>query len=289
MKIDSHVHITPPDIIADWEKYAKKEPYFAMLSNSKHNKFASAQDVIAMLEKNNFDMAVVFGFAFRDLGLCRYVNDYVIESIKKFPEKLVGFAVVPNDKGAANEIERCYNAGLKGVGELFLEGQGIIPEDKKETAALAGACLELDIPLLLHANEQVGRYYAGKSGVSLKQIETFAANNPDLKIILAHFGGGLLFYEAMGEIKEKFCNVYYDTAAAPFLYDSRVYRVVKALGLCEKIIFGSDFPLLSPSRYFADIEACDLSDNEKQLLLGGNIKRILGERRELPNCTHNSV
>jgi predicted TIM-barrel fold metal-dependent hydrolase len=281
-KTDFHVHVTPPDVIADWRKYAEKEPYFALLSNSKGNKFATAEDVAAAIEKDAVvDRAVVFGFAFRDIGLCRYVNDYVIEKTGQYPEKLTGFAVVPPEEGsrgeeAAKEIERCFRAGLKGVGELFPEGQGFDLEDEKETAAVTGACKELDIPLLLHANEPVGHYYPGKTGVTLRQLETFVANNPSLKIVLAHWGGGILFYETMGEIKEKFRNVYYDTAASPFLYDERIYRAAKALGLCEKILFGSDFPLLPHSRYLDGLEKSGLDSEDKQMILGANARKLLG-------------
>ena len=276
--IDFHVHITPPDIITNWEKYAEKEPYFSLLSNSKNNKFASAQDVIAALEVETsiFDRAVVFGFAFRDTGLCRYVNDYVIESVRQYPQRLIGFCVVSPLGEGSKEIERCYSAGLKGVGELFPEGQGFDLEDKKETADITGACKELGLPLLLHANEPVGHAYAGKTDVSLRQLETFVTNNPDLNIVLAHWGGGLLFYETMSEIREKFHNVYYDTAATPFLYDERVYRAAKALGLCEKILFGSDFPLLPHSRYFSALEQSGLCVEEKEQILGKNAKKLLG-------------
>jgi len=275
MKIDFHVHITPPDIITNWKKYAEKEPYFSLLSNSKNNKFAAAEDVIAEMEQNNFDKAVVFGFAFSDIGLCRYVNDYVIESVKKFPQKLIGFAVVPGGNEAIKEIKRCCDSGLKGVGELFPAGQGIDLEDRKATSSITGVCKEMNLPLLLHANEGVGHYYPGKTDVTLRQLESFITNNPDLKIILAHFGGGLLFYETMNEIREKFRNVYYDTAAAPFLYDSRIYRVIKALDLCKKILFGSDFPLISLSRYFPDIEAAGFTAEEKQLIFGENALKVL--------------
>ena len=277
MKIDFHVHITPPDIIADWQKYAEKEEYFALLSRSGNNKFATAEDVIASLEAGAFDRAVVFGFAFRDAGLCRYVNDYVIEKAGEYPEKLTGFMVTPaRGRESAKEIERCFRGGLAGVGELFPAGQGFDLEDKAQMRPLAGACRELSLPLLLHANEPVGHYYPGKTDVSLKQIETFAADNPDLKIILAHWGGGLLFYETMGEIKEKLRNVYYDTAATPFLYDYRIYRAAKALGLCEKILFGSDFPLLEQSRYLPAMEESGLDAEEKLLILGENARKLLG-------------
>jgi len=277
MKIDCHVHVTPPDIIADWKKYAEKEPYFSLISNSKVNKFATADDVAAVLEKDNFDKAVVFGFGFNDMGLCRYVNDYVIENVKKYPDKLIGFAVAPpGGRETAAEIERCYGAGLKGVGELFPAGQGIDLLNEGKEISLAGVCKELNIPLLLHANENVGHYYPGKTDVPLQDIEKFVLNNPDLKIILAHFGGGIFIYETMKEINAGFRNVYYDTAVAPYLFDSRIYNVVKALGICGRLLFGSDFPILPPSRYFKSLNASALGDDDKELILGLNAAKLLG-------------
>ena len=277
MKIDFHVHVTPPDVTANWEKYAQKEPYFSLLSRSKANKFASAEDAVSMLEKEGFDRAVVFGFAFCDMGLCRYVNDYVIEKVGRYPDKLTGFAVVPPcTKEAAGEIERCHDAGLKGVGELFPEGQGIDLEDTIQTMPLTGVCRERDIPLLLHANEPVGRSYPGKTGVTLRRMEKFVSDSAGVKIVLAHWGGGIFLYETMKEIKEIFRDVYYDTSASPFLYDERIYKAAKALGLCGKILFGSDYPILPPSRYLAGIEDSGFTGEEKALLFGGNAERMIG-------------
>ena len=280
MRIDFHTHVTPPDIIADWEKYARKEPYFSMLCKNKYNKFATAEDTITAMEHDGFDKAVIFGFAFRDLGLNRYVNDYVIEKTKEFPQKLIGFAVTSPGSGirgneAAKEIERCCHYGLKGVGELFPAGQEFNPESIEETTAITEVCKGLSLPILLHANEPVGHYYTGKTNVSLKQLETFVINNPDLKIVLAHWGGGLLFYETMKEVRESFRNVYYDTSITPFLYDARVYSIAKTLGICEKILFGSDFPILTPSRYMEAINKSGFSDEEREMVLGKNARRLL--------------
>jgi Predicted metal-dependent hydrolase of the TIM-barrel fold len=276
MKIDFHVHVTPPEIIKKWKKYAKKEKYFSLLSKNPHNKYACAEDIVAALDESGLDRAVVFGFAFKDQGLCRLVNDYVIEKTRQFPGRLTGFiSISPNAKGAEKEIERCYAAGLRGVGELYPDGQDFNVDNKKETRALTGACVELNIPLIIHVNEPVGHDYIGKNDIPLKKIEKFVINSQNLKIILAHFGGGIFFYETMKEIREKFRDVYYDTAAAPFLYDSRIYSAAKALGLCDKILFGSDFPLLPPSRYLPALEKSGLSPEEIQLILGANAEKLL--------------
>ena len=120
MKIDFHVHITPPEIIKDYQKIGEKEPYFKLLSDSPKNKFATAEDVVGELKRTGVDKAVVFGFGFRDPGLCSYVNDYVIEAVKKYPEFLIGFAIVtPNDLKVEQELDRCMAQGLIGVGEIF--------------------------------------------------------------------------------------------------------------------------------------------------------------------------
>jgi predicted TIM-barrel fold metal-dependent hydrolase len=273
-KIDFHVHVTPPEISANWQKYAEKEPYFALLSNAPHNRFANAEDIIAALNESGFDHAVVFGFAFRDLGLCRLVNDYVIEKVRQFPDRLIGFiSVSPNAAGMEQEIERCHSAGLKGIGEIYPDGQGFAIDDEKETRTLIGVCRERNIPLIVHTNESVGHSYIGKNKIGLEKIERFIENSQGLRVVLAHWGGGLLFYEAMPELREKFRDVYYDTAVTPFLYDANIYRAALALGLAEKIIFGSDFPLLPPSRYLPPLES--LPDNERSLILGGNAQRLL--------------
>jgi len=273
-KIDFHVHATPPEISAHWQKYAEKEPYFALLSNAPYNHFASAEDIVAALDESGFDRAVIFGFAFRDLGLCRLVNDYVIAKTRQFPERLTGFmSVSPNAAGMEQEIDRCHRAGLQGIGELYPDGQGLAIDDEHETRALTGICRERNIPVIVHTNEPVGHSYIGKNDIGLKKIERFIENSQGLRIVLAHWGGGLLFYEAMPELREKFRDVYYDTAVTPFLYDDGIYRAALALGLGEKIIFGSDFPLLPPSRYLPPLES--LTDNERNLILGGNAQRLL--------------
>ncbi|MDR0289829.1 MAG: amidohydrolase [Treponema sp.] len=280
MRIDFHVHVTPPEVTANLHKYAEKEPYFALLSQAPHAKFASAEDVIAGLQESHFDHAVIFGFAFKDLGLCRLANDYVIEAVRQFPDMFTGFmSVSPNAAGIEKEIDRCHAAGLRGIGELYPEGQGFSIDDKKETSTLVGICIERNMPLMLHANEPLGHYYIGKNDMPLQKIERFIENSQNLRIVLAHWGGGLLFYESMPELRKKFSNVYYDTAATPFLYDSRIYHAALALGLGEKILFGSDFPLLPLSRYMPSLET--VPEAERNLILGGNARRLL-------NLPHNS-
>lgn len=276
MKIDFHVHITPPDIIKNWEKVAQREDYFKLISESPANKFATADDVVEELESSGVDKAVVFGFAFNDMALCRYVNDYVIESVKKYPDKLIGYiSVMPKSDDIEKEIDRCMTEGLHGIGEIFPYGQGFDISNPCEVNNLANLAIERDLPVIIHTNEPVGHYYCGKTDTTPVKASKFAENFPELKIVFAHWGGGLLFYELMPEIRRHNVNVYYDTAATPFLYDKRIYKVARELGVLDKIFFGSDFPLIPMKRYLAEIEKSGLTLKEQAKVLGGNALGLL--------------
>ena len=276
MKVDFHIHITPYDLINTCSSIYKKEPYWKLLCESPNNKFATAEGVIEDLDKCGFDKGVIFGFSFKDLGMCRYVNDYTIEMVKKYPDRLVGMmAISPKSSGFEKEFTRCIDAGLKGVGEMFLSGQGIDPFNKGDLSSLMGLAMEADVPIIIHSNEPVGHYYVGKVEVTPREISEVVLNFPDNKLVLAHFGGGLPFYELMKEMKNRLKNTYYDTAAGIYLYDSKIFKVLKEIGILNKVIFGSDFPLLSSCRFEKYFTNSGLRDKELSLILGDNASKLL--------------
>lgn len=278
MIIDYHVHITPPDIIKDWRRIAEKEDYFKLLSESPVNKFATAEDIVEELDRTRVDKAVIFGFGFKDMGICKYVNDYVIESVKKYPDKLIGYmSIMPKSKDLEKEMDRCMDKGLCGVGELFPYGQEFDITNPVEMKNLAHLSIERDLPVMLHVNEPVGHYYAGKTDTTPVKASEFAANFPDLKVIFAHWGGGLIFYEMMPEIRAQNKNVYYDIAATPFLYDKAIYRVAKEMGLLDKILFATDYPLIPMDQYIKDVEDSGLSLEDQYKIFGENAQRLLGD------------
>ncbi len=107
---------------------------------------------------------------------------------------------------------------------------------------------------MMHLNEQVGHSYPGKGRADFAEVVRLVQNHPGLKVLLAHMGGGLCFYELMPEIKEVFARVYYDLAAVPFLYSDALYRYAAEF-LADKVHFRVRFPLLNLGRYRAAIEA----------------------------------
>ncbi len=276
MKLDFHVHLTPPELSRDYRKLYGKEPYWALLAESPINRFADGEAVVEDIRQGGFQAAVVTGFSFQDQGLCRYVNDYTMEMAGKYPGELLGFmALSPKAPGLEAEFLRCLEGGLLGVGELFLTGQGVDPGNPEDLSLLMGLAREADVPIAIHSNEPVGHDYVGKVEVTPREVGGIALAYPENKLVLAHFGGGLPFYELMKEMRQGLSNVWYDTAAGVYLYDSAVFRVFREIGILDKILFGSDFPLLSVKRYEKYFAASGLTPEELEAVLGENGRKLL--------------
>lgn len=276
-KVDCHVHVYPPEVIRNWERIAEDEPYFARLARGKVHRWATAEDALGAMDEAGISESWIFGFAFKDLGLCRECNDFVIEAQSRHPGRFKGFAVVPPlARGAEAEIIRCREKGLRGVGELFPEGQGFDLSDIRQTWRLAGACHECGIPVVVHTAEPVGHDYPGKGTVGPAEAVAFCSNHPELKVVFAHMGGGLWLYELMPEMGTLLQNAWYDTAALPFLYAPAIYRAAWAAGVGGKILFGSDFPIMKWDRHARHIEAAGLTGEQEAALLGVNEERFFG-------------
>lgn len=274
MIIDAHVHLFSPEVTASINRYTSRDDFLRQICSSPGHKFAAAEDLLEEMNRCGVQMAAAGGFACSDHGLCREMNDYVLEANCKYPGRLLPLAVVaPNRSGLEAEIARCHEQGAVGVGELFPWGQQF-DLSSPEAGRLAALCTERRLPLLLHVNEEVGHSYTGKGTVSVKQAAEYAGDHPDLTIIYAHWGGGLPFYELMPELRRSLKNVYYDTAAGPFLYRSNIYRAVKEIGVIHKILLGTDYPLLSPRRYLKQIREAGLGEEEVQAILGNNARRV---------------
>lgn len=273
--IDCHVHVYPPEVIDGAAAIGEREPYFALLSGGKVHKWATTEDVISAMDRDGIEVSWIFGFAFNDPGLCALCNDYVIEAVRKHPDRLKGLAVVnPLAPGVEREITRCKEKGLSGVGELFPGGQGFDISDEEQTRRLAGAASEAGMFLLLHTAEPVGHDYPGKGNTGPEEAARFCANHPDQKVVFAHFGGGLWMYELMPEMRRVLANAWYDTAAWPWLYEPALMTAISSAGVLDKILYGSDFPILSYPRYERLISESGISQKERGMILSDNAKKL---------------
>ena len=278
MKIDFHTHIVSPKIKQNRDDYARQCRSFASIFSDPKAKLATAEEIIAAMDNDSVDVSVVLNYGWSTQSLCAEVNDYILDSITRYSKRLVGFcSVVPSeDEAALREVERCIQNGAKGIGELRLDDH----LKKKKSLAAVKPIVDIIIKhnsiLLTHTSEPVGHQYSGKGEATPDMIYRLITTFPDLKLVCAHWGGGLPFYALMPEVKAALKNVYFDTAASPFLYTPQIYSQVVQLVGADKILFGSDYPLIPQRRFLKEISALDLSAATKRKILADNAKNLLG-------------
>jgi predicted TIM-barrel fold metal-dependent hydrolase len=280
MIIDFHTHVFPPRIKKKRSDYIDSDPCFAILYSDSKAKLATADELIASMDKEGIDISVIVNIGWVTHELCVETNDYILESIARYPKRLVGFcAVQPNSYEAAiAEIERCAQAGIRGVGEMRPDIQLFDFGDEAVMTPLVKVMTKYKLILLTHASEPVGHSYPGKGGVTPEMLYPLITSFPDLPIVCAHWGGGLPFYALMPEVKQAMANVYFDTAASPLLYNPQVYSQVVQLVGGDKVIFGSDYPLLAQSRLLNELRSLNLP--EEKPILSGNAQKLLGIKDE---------
>ena len=277
MIIDVHAHLFPRKVRKDREKFFTNEKAFEHLYSSPRSKLVGASELIDAMDKSGVDRTVVFGFPWRGADLFIRHNDYIMDAVDRFPDRLVGFGCFDaSHPEAPVEASRCLGGNLTGIGELAFYQDGLNIDALDRMAPIMKICRSQNAPVMIHTNEPVGHEYPGKSPNTLRQIYGLIKRYPNNKIILAHWGGGLFFYGLLKkEVRDVLQNVYFDTAASPFLYEPQVYRIAQhTIGL-DKILFGSDYPLLPPHRYFDDMQAGGLNADEIKAICGRNAHRLL--------------
>ncbi len=282
MIIDFHTHVFPPQIKKNRHKYIEADPCFAILYSKKDATLATADELVASMDKEGVDISVITNIGWTTHELCVETNDYILESIARYPNRLIGFGAVQplSCQAAIAEIERCASGGIKGIGELRPDVQLMDPTDHQVMLPFIETIRKHNLILLVHASEPVGHEYPGKGGVTPHLLYSLITNFPDVTTVCAHWGGGLPFYALMPEVKRALKNVYFDTAASPFLYSPQIYRQVTQLVGSDKVLFGSDWPLLPPGRLLKEINSLDLSEETRELILAGNARRLLGIESE---------
>lgn len=277
MIIDFHTHIFPPQVKQKRGQYIDRDPCFALLYAKKEAKVATAEELIDSMDRAGIDVSVIVNFGWMTHELCTETNDYILESIARFPKRFIGFCTVqPQSLDAAiAEIERCAENGAKGIGELRPDIQLLDLEDEAIISPLMETIKKHRLILLTHASEPAGHDYPGKGIITPDVLYPFIIRYPDVTIVCAHWGGGLPFYALMPEVQKALQNVYFDTAASPFLYQPQIYTLGSQLAGADKILFGSDYPLLLQTRLLQEIDSAALTEEEKSLILSGNAKRIL--------------
>jgi predicted TIM-barrel fold metal-dependent hydrolase len=276
--IDFHTHIFSPRLRENREQYLGRDPCFAHLYSDPKAALATAEDLIASMDREGIDRSIVLNIGWASHQMCVETNDYIMEAISRYPERLVGFCALQPKEGEAAiaELERCARGGMRGIGEMRPDTQGLDLGDEAMMRPIVEAAADHRFILLTHASEPVGHLYSGKGNITPDILYRFICHFPQIPIVCAHWGGGLPFYALMPEVGRALENVFFDTAATPFLYRPEIFTHVAQIVGFDKILFGSDYPLLAPSRITSQLRSIGLGEEAEGLILGGNAERLLG-------------
>jgi predicted TIM-barrel fold metal-dependent hydrolase len=276
--IDCHTHIFPDKIRENREAFCERDEGFSSIYRESRAKIVGAEDLIASMDKAGVDRSVICGFSWSSSDLCALHNQYLLESASRYPDRLIAFITLPlsDAEYSERELDRMIRAGARGVGEIAHYHHEMRSRDIDLMRPVLTWMEGQRIPLLLHVNETIGHRYPGKGMTRLERFYELILSFPNLPILLAHWGGGFSFYELMPEVAKAMKNVYYDTAASPFLYSKRIYAIVCEIVGPEKILFGTDFPLIPPQRYFQELAESGLAEEVRDKILGLNMARLLG-------------
>jgi uncharacterized protein len=274
--VDAHTHAFPPEWVADRVNHCRRDRWFAELYEAPSAKMIDAVELTSAMDGAGVALAIVCGWPWLDPGLCREHNDYLADAARKSNGRLAWLGIVaPASPDAAAETERCLALGASGIGELNADAQGVDIAQPGLLADVVAVLTAAERPLLLHASEPVGHRYPGKGTATPDRLLTFLSANPELRVVLAHWGGGLPFYELMPEVAAHTRNVVYDTAASSYLYRPGVFRTVLDIAGRERVLWASDHPVLGMGKFLDRTRRlAAIHPDERALVMGDNARRV---------------
>ncbi|MBN1501409.1 MAG: amidohydrolase family protein [Spirochaetes bacterium] len=275
MLIDSHIHIFP-EIVKNRRQNYSEDDNFRFLYENPSSKIISYDDSLLYMEHDHVDKIWALGFSWKSEKMTDIHNNYIRECSKS-DERIIPFASIPSKpfKNAESYIADIKFSGFKGIGEISFYTEIFSEEQWTYIEEIFSSCLKYSLILIMHVNEPVGHYYTGKYVTDFGRLTGLIQKYPDLKIVLSHWGGGIFIYELMPEIRQAFKNVYYDTAASPYLYDQSIYKYASDITGSDKILFGTDYPLLGTGRYLEGMKKSGLTAESINNICSKNAEKLL--------------
>jgi len=224
---------------------------------------------------------VIFAVDERLTGRTRVSNDEVVQFAERNSDVAIPFASIDPNRGAegVQEAKRLVSAGkVRGL-KLHPPVQRFIPNDSL-AYPLYEIFAEARLPVIFHTGHSgIGTGMPGGGGVRLKYghpmpIDDVAVDFPSMPIIMAH--PSFPWQDEAISICLHKPNVYIDLSGwSPKYFSPTLIQYANTL-LKNKVLFGSDYPLITPDRWLADFEKIAIRDEVRPLILKENALKLLG-------------
>jgi predicted TIM-barrel fold metal-dependent hydrolase len=271
--IDVHVHLEAPKAATAADAAAEK--YFGSSG--------AARDASGLVDyyRSRKMACVLFGVDERLTGRPGVSNDEVADVAAANPDVIIPFASIDPTRGpsAVREAKRLIDAGrVRGL-KLHPPLQQFSPNDRM-AYPLYEVFANAKLPVLFHTGHSgIGTGMPGGGGIRLKYgnpmlIDDVAVDFPELPIILAH--PSFPWQDEAISICLHKPTVYIDLSGwSPKYFPANLIQYANTL-LKTKVLFGSDYPLITPDRWMADFEKIGIKDEVRPLILKDNAVRLLG-------------
>jgi uncharacterized protein len=202
-------------------------------------------------------------------------NDEVAEWVSAHPSRFAGLAAVDLNRpmDAVRELRRS-------VSELGFRGLRVVPwlweapPTDRRYYPLFAACVELGVPFFTQVGH-TGPLRPSGTGRPIPYIDQVALDFPALVIVCGHIG--YPWTEEMIAVARKHENVYIDTSAySAKRYPPELVAYMKSSSGRQKVMFGTNYPMLSPQQALKDLDGLGLDNEVRDLFLAGNAQRVLG-------------
>jgi predicted TIM-barrel fold metal-dependent hydrolase len=280
MRIDCHTHLFPESVQKNRNAFFD-DPAFRLLYENPRARLEGPQALLLSMEKHQVDLSLAAGFPWRNRDRLKAHNDFLLETQARHPDRILALCCVhPEDPWAEGEARRCLEAGAFGLGEIACYDRDFDTKILENLDPVMALCENFRAPVLIHVNDPVGHGYPGKAPITLQALESLILRFPQNPMILAHGGGGYPLYSLMKKGLAGHPDfLFFDTAAFPYLYKKDIYPVLIRLLGEGRLLFGSDWPLLEPDRYFQDMAQAGLSSDTIAALCGENAARFLFRKK----------
>lgn len=266
MVVDCHVNI--------WNDADVLPHYRTQLARVREKEIpakADAETIMAALA--DVDRAIVFALGYAETIGIASEDATTAAAVRRYPEKLTGFAYVDPRRPDALERLRHAHRELGLVGVKYGPIYNGVPLDDARLVPIYRYCVANDLPLTMHMGTTYTRLYAAELGRPLA-VEQVALRYPDLRLVMAHMGHP--WFEECIAVVRKQPNVFAEISA---IYYRRwqFYNVMLAIEeyqVADKIFFGSDFPFSTPD------EAIALTRAVREIGGVGGLPRVSAETIE---------
>lgn len=237
------------------------------------------------LDVSGLDKAVLLPIDASTTRGVKICSNELIAQLCKMSDRFIGFASVdPHTKNATQQLEKAIKVlGLKGL-KLSPPTQEFFSNDKKMAYPIYETAQALKIPLVIHA----GMSWEPKAKLKYCApllLEDVACDFPQLNIVIAHFGWPWVMDTVA--LALKYPNIYIDTSCLyfgnpkefiHFVFTQQIPLSVIEKSLCDKIVFGSNYPRVEIKNMVNAIKSLKLSEDCLKLIFQENALRLLGEK-----------